>query len=729
MKKVFSIISIFLFFFLAVSIVVLSTTGYETNRFNNLIIKKISKKNNNVNLELEEIKFKIDIKDIGLFLETENPSLSYKNLKVPLEKIKVYMDFTSLIKSQFKINKISILSKQIEIDQLKKIMVKMKPSNITSIINNKISKGNLKTNIELYFEENLKIKDFIAKGDVENMTLNISKNLILKETSLNFFADKSDILIKNIESKMNGLQIENSDLKIEKNENLIIKSNLITDINFNSKNINNYLLFFKDWKSLNHKTNLKAKLNHNLNVTFDKTYKIIDYTIKSSGIVNKLQLNLNKGIKSSFLRKDINVLNFKDTNLKFQYSSNKQGIVESEGSYQINENFFKNFSVKNKFLKENHNFTLKFNLNLPINIDFINYIKNENSDASILLNFKLNKKTINFNQIDYTENKNTIKLEKLKIKNNQIISLSKIKVKTYNKGVLKNDFSLNFGKLVLIKGKKFDATNLNKILSKETKDNFFKNISKNIEIDLESIITPLSKKLSMFKLIGEIKEGKFIKVSSKGDFGNNKFLDIALKSNKNGNKKFLEVYSDLPKMMLSEYKFFRGLSGGVLIFSSVIEENLATSKLVIENFKIVNAPGVVKLLSLADFGGLADLAEGDGLSFEKLEIKMSKSEGLFKLEELYAVGPSISVLMEGYQDKNGLTSLRGTLVPAKNLNKLLSKIPLIGDIIIPKDVGEGLFGVSFKMKGPPGKIKTTINPIKTLTPRFITKALEKSKKN
>ena len=182
-------------------------------------------------------------------------------------------------------------------------------------------------------------------------------------------------------------------------------------------------------------------------------------------------------------------------------------------------------------------------------------------------------------------------------------------------------------------------------------------------------------------------------------------------------------------MMLSEYKFFRGLSGGVLIFSSVIEENLATSKLVIENFKIVNAPGVVKLLSLADFGGLADLAEGDGLSFEKLEIKMSKSEGLLKLEELYAVGPSISVLMEGYQDKNGLTSLRGTLVPAKNLNKLLSKIPLIGDIIIPKDVGEGLFGVSFKMKGPPGKIKTTINPIKTLTPRFITKALEKSKKN
>ena len=106
---------------------------------------------------------------------------------------------------------------------------------------------------------------------------------------------------------------------------------------------------------------------------------------------------------------------------------------------------------------------------------------------------------------------------------------------------------------------------------------------------------------------------------------------------------------------------------------------------------------------------------------------MNKKNDFLKLEELYAVGPSISVLMDGYRDKNGLTSLRGTLVLAKNLNTFLSKIPVIGDIIIPKDVGEGLFGVSFKMKGPPGKIKTTINPIKTLTPRFITKALEKSK--
>ena len=137
----------------------------------------------------------------------------------------------------------------------------------------------------------------------------------------------------------------------------------------------------------------------------------------------------------------------------------------------------------------------------------------------------------------------------------------------------------------------------------------------------------------------------------------------------------------------------------------------------------------MKLLSLADFGGLADLAEGEGLSFDKMELVINNNKGFITLNELYAVGPSISVLMEGYREPNeGIVSLRGTLVPAKNLNNFLSKIPVIGKIIIPKEIGEGLFGVSFKIKGPSGKVKTTINPIKTLTPRFITKALEKKKK-
>ena len=76
-----------------------------------------------------------------------------------------------------------------------------------------------------------------------------------------------------------------------------------------------------------------------------------------------------------------------------------------------------------------------------------------------------------------------------------------------------------------------------------------------------------------------------------------------------------------------------------------------------------------------------------------------------------------------------LVSLRGTLVPATTINRSIASIPLLGKILIGEKTGEGVFGVSFKIKGPPKELKTTVNPIKSLTPRFITRTMEKIKKN
>ena len=99
------------------------------------------------------------------------------------------------------------------------------------------------------------------------------------------------------------------------------------------------------------------------------------------------------------------------------------------------------------------------------------------------------------------------------------------------------------------------------------------------------------------------------------------------------------------------------------------------------------------------------------------------------IDEVYAIGPAISVLMSGYVKQDKLISLRGTLVPATTINKTISSIPVLGKILVGEKTGEGVFGVSFKIKGPPKKLETTVNPIKTLTPRFITRTIEKIKKN
>ena len=162
---------------------------------------------------------------------------------------------------------------------------------------------------------------------------------------------------------------------------------------------------------------------------------------------------------------------------------------------------------------------------------------------------------------------------------------------------------------------------------------------------------------------------------------------------------------------------------------SVIDKSGSVSKLTIENFKVTKAPAFATLLTLADLGGIADLLSGDGMSFDILEINLKEDKNTQTIEEILALGPSVSLQLDGYiEKKTGLVSLSGTMVPAKMLNNLISKIPVVGDILVGEKAGEGVFGVSFKMKGLPGEIKTIVNPVKTLTPRFITRALEKRKK-
>ncbi len=159
------------------------------------------------------------------------------------------------------------------------------------------------------------------------------------------------------------------------------------------------------------------------------------------------------------------------------------------------------------------------------------------------------------------------------------------------------------------------------------------------------------------------------------------------------------------------------------------KDGVSTSKLVIDNFKVKEIPALAKLLALASLQGIADLLTGEGIRFTDFEMNFTNQDKLMKIKELYAIGPAISILLEGYIEENKLISLRGTLVPATTINRSIASIPLLGDLLIGKKVGDGVFGVSFKIKGSPKNLETTVNPIKTLTPRFITRTLEKIKKN
>ena len=147
----------------------------------------------------------------------------------------------------------------------------------------------------------------------------------------------------------------------------------------------------------------------------------------------------------------------------------------------------------------------------------------------------------------------------------------------------------------------------------------------------------------------------------------------------------------------------------------------------IYDFKLQELPALTKLLTLASLQGIADTLSGEGIRFNEFEMNFTSNKNLMTIDEIYAIGPAISILMEGYIEEDKLVSLRGTLVPATTINKSIGSIPFIGKILVGDKTGEGVFGVSFKIKGPPKNLETSVNPIKTLTPRFITRTLEKIK--
>ncbi|MDA7769670.1 AsmA-like C-terminal region-containing protein, partial [Candidatus Pelagibacter sp.] len=211
-------------------------------------------------------------------------------------------------------------------------------------------------------------------------------------------------------------------------------------------------------------------------------------------------------------------------------------------------------------------------------------------------------------------------------------------------------------------------------------------------------------------------------------FPNQKKINLSIKKN-NNSETITKLTSAYPKPLVKRYDFIKGFEEGNLNFYSSKKEGVSNSVLVIDNFKVKEVPIFAKLLSLASLQGMADLLTGEGIRFTDFEMKFSNQKNLTKIEEMYAIGPAVSILMEGYIETKKIVSLRGTLVPATTINRSIASIPLLGKILVGDKAGEGIFGVSFKIKGPPKNLKTSVNPIKTLTPRFITRTLEKIKKN
>ena len=269
---------------------------------------------------------------------------------------------------------------------------------------------------------------------------------------------------------------------------------------------------------------------------------------------------------------------------------------------------------------------------------------------------------------------------------------------------------------------------LNDLINDDSKNNLrFINKDLNLDINLKKV--RFDSDYTVKNLLGYLnfRNNKILNANVEGFFNKNEKLQLTINSKENN--KVTTLFLDKAEPLVKRYNFIKGFKNGSLDFYSSSNIAKSTSTLKIYDFNLKELPILTKILTLASLQGIADILSGDGITFNEFEMKFSSDKNGITIDEIYAIGPAISILMDGYYIKDKLISLRGTLVPATTINKFVGSIPVLGKILVGKKTGEGVFGVSFKIKGNPKNPKTSVNPIKTLTPRFITRTLEKIKKN
>jgi uncharacterized protein YhdP len=139
----------------------------------------------------------------------------------------------------------------------------------------------------------------------------------------------------------------------------------------------------------------------------------------------------------------------------------------------------------------------------------------------------------------------------------------------------------------------------------------------------------------------------------------------------------------------------------------------------INQFTLLDAPLLARLLTVASLTGIGNLLGGEGIHFDRLELPFTLRSQLLSIDKGRMSGSQLGLTARGQVDlQRKEFDLQGTVVPLYGLNWAISKIPLVGPFLAGRE-GEGAFAVTYSVKGPLERPRITVNPLAVLAPGFI----------
>ncbi len=107
---------------LVILTVYLSTTGIETDKFNDQIKNRISQINKNIDIDLKKIKLTLDPYKLKIYAKTIGTTIYFSKRPLALESIKTQVSLSSLIKNKISSSNIEIITKSILLNDLIKFI-------------------------------------------------------------------------------------------------------------------------------------------------------------------------------------------------------------------------------------------------------------------------------------------------------------------------------------------------------------------------------------------------------------------------------------------------------------------------------------------------------------------------------------------------------------------------------------------------------------------------------
>ena len=210
-------------------------------------------------------------------------------------------------------------------------------------------------------------------------------------------------------------------------------------------------------------------------------------------------------------------------------------------------------------------------------------------------------------------------------------------------------------------------------------------------------------------------DGRWL-LAMNGLVGAHRPFSIAVKKGEGGGPRRLEASSDDAGAVLRAFDLTNSVLGGRLSLSGQVDDDSGVAaRARIEQFRVVDAPIVARLVSVASLTGIPDMLSGGGVSFWYMDAPFTLRKGKVALKDFKAAGSSFGVTANGTVDLDSrAVDLKGVVVPVNVLNRVIADLPVLGPILGGKD--GGLFAMNYTIRRTLEDPDVSVNPLTALVP-------------